>query len=262
MAQDNTYGDQLTLCAAANLYNVNIHIVSSLGAGASHVFDPGLNVPATTRFIVHFEENHFEHYIALNGLTQEENIVVDVPVESIANHEEENHTKCHNNDEDRKEGGQNNNVGHDQRETEEEENDDCDYDDNGGSDANGGPTSQLPNEILDKIIDFALTGTDISIIITYNSPLCQLGEPFKELTMRYICWLPRISYNNRDTARSCCFSLRKLCKEFGPYSGFVMALKEIIASPRWINAWVELLFAGVETWFSVANVWWKGRGSN
>ena len=59
MAQDNTYGDQLTLCAAANLYNVNIHIVSSLGAGASHVFDPGLNVPATTRFIVHFEENHF-----------------------------------------------------------------------------------------------------------------------------------------------------------------------------------------------------------
>ena len=48
------------------------------------------------------------------------------------------------------------------------------------------PLSQLPNEILDKIIDFALTGTDISIIITYNS-LCQLGEPFKELTMRYIC---------------------------------------------------------------------------
>ena len=28
-----------------------------------------------------------------------------------------------------------------------------------------------------------------------------------------------------------------------------MAFKEIIASPRWINAWVELLFAGVGTWF-------------
>ena len=176
MAQDHAYGDQLTLYAAANLYNVNIHIISSLGAGASHLFHLGLNVPATTLFIGHFAENHGEHCIALNGLTQEENIVVDVPVESIANHEEENHTKCHNNDEDRKEGGQNNNVGHDQRETEEEENDDCDYDDNGGSDANGGPTSQLPNEILDKIIDFALTGTVIIIIITYNS-LWQLGEP-------------------------------------------------------------------------------------
>ena len=171
------------------------------------------------------------------------------------------------------ENEQNNNVGDDQRKTEEkeeeeeeeEENDDCDDDDNGGGggggDANGGPTSQLPNEILDKIIDFAFTGTDISIIITYNS-LCQLGEPFKELTMRYICRLPRISYNHRDTARNGCFSLRKLCKESGPCSGFVMALKEIIASPRWINAWVEMLFTGVSTWFYVTNVWWKGRGSN
>ena len=49
---------------------------------------------------------------------------------------------------------------------------------NGGGDDYGGPTSQLPNEILNKIIDFALTGTDISIIITYNS-LWQLGEPLK-----------------------------------------------------------------------------------
>ena len=102
-----------------------------------------------------------------------------------------------------------------------------------------------------QIIDFALTGTD-----------SQLGEPFKELTMRYVCRLPRISYNNRDTARNGCFSLRKLSKEFVPYSGFVLALKEIIASPRWIKAWVELLFAGVEIWFYVTNVWWKGRESN
>ena len=98
MAQDHTYSDQLILYAAVNLYNVNVHIISSLGAGASNVFHPGLNVPATTLFIVHFAENHGEHYITLNGLTQEENIVVDVPVESIANHEEKNHTKCHNND--------------------------------------------------------------------------------------------------------------------------------------------------------------------
>ena len=102
-----------------------------------------------------------------------------------------------------------------------------------------------------QIIDFALTGTD-----------SQLGEPFKELTMRYTCRLPRISYNHRDTARNDCFSLRKLCKDFGSYSGLVLAPKEIIANPRWINAWVELLFAEVGIWFYVTNVWWKGRGSN
>ena len=45
MTQDHTYGDQLTLYAAANLYNVNIYIISSLGAGARHVFHPGVNVP-------------------------------------------------------------------------------------------------------------------------------------------------------------------------------------------------------------------------
>ena len=39
-----------------------------------------------------FAENHGEHYIALNGLTQEKNIVVDVPVESVANREKENFT--------------------------------------------------------------------------------------------------------------------------------------------------------------------------
>ena len=113
-------------------------------------------------------------------------------------------------------------------------------------------------------MDFALTGTDISIINTYNS-LCKLGEPFKELTMRYICRLPRISYNHRDTARKGCFSCASYAKNlahFGPYSGFLMAFEEIIASPRWINAWVELLFTGVGIWFYVINVWWKGRGSN
>ena len=47
----NDDGDQLTLYAAANLYNVNIHIISPLGAGASHVFHPGLDVPPTTLFL-------------------------------------------------------------------------------------------------------------------------------------------------------------------------------------------------------------------
>ena len=40
MAKDQTFGDQLTLFAAANLFHVNIQIVLSLGTGASHVFQP------------------------------------------------------------------------------------------------------------------------------------------------------------------------------------------------------------------------------
>ena len=95
MAQDHTHGNQLTLYAAAyNLYNINIHIISSLGAGASHVFHPGLKFQQQHCSLdTDFAENDGEHYIALNGLTQEENIVVDVLFESVANRVEENHTK-------------------------------------------------------------------------------------------------------------------------------------------------------------------------
>ena len=72
-----------------------------------------------------------------------------------------------------------------------------------------------------------------------------------------------MSYNHHhcDTARNGCFSLRKLFKEFGPYSGLVMALKEIMASPRWINAWVELLFAGVGTCFMLPMYGGKDAGA-
>ena len=40
MAKSNTYCDQQTLNAAANLYNVNFHVVSTLGAGEVHTFQP------------------------------------------------------------------------------------------------------------------------------------------------------------------------------------------------------------------------------
>ena len=48
MAQDHTFGDQLTLFAAADLFNVNIGIVSSIGTGASHVFQPTSSIPIAT----------------------------------------------------------------------------------------------------------------------------------------------------------------------------------------------------------------------
>ena len=35
MARDGTHGDQITLYAAANLYNIDVQIVSSLGVGGS-----------------------------------------------------------------------------------------------------------------------------------------------------------------------------------------------------------------------------------
>ena len=56
VAQDHTFGDQLTLFAAANLFNVNIQIVSSLGTGASPVFQPTSSIPIATLFLGPFAD--------------------------------------------------------------------------------------------------------------------------------------------------------------------------------------------------------------
>ena len=65
MARDGTYGDQITLYAAANLYNIDIQIVSSLGVGGQHVFSPSASVSAATVYLGHFTESQSEHYVSL-----------------------------------------------------------------------------------------------------------------------------------------------------------------------------------------------------
>ena len=60
MARDGTYGDQITLYAATNLYNIDIQIVSSLRVGEQHAFNPSTSVLAATVYLEHFAENQGE----------------------------------------------------------------------------------------------------------------------------------------------------------------------------------------------------------
>ena len=60
MARDGIYGDQITLYAAANLYNIDIQIVSSLRVGGQHAFNPSASVSAATVYLEHFAENQGE----------------------------------------------------------------------------------------------------------------------------------------------------------------------------------------------------------
>ena len=60
MARDGTYGDQITLYAAANLYNIDIQIVSALRVGGQHAFNPAASVSAATVYLEHFAENQGE----------------------------------------------------------------------------------------------------------------------------------------------------------------------------------------------------------
>ena len=65
MARDGTYGDQITLYAAANLYNIDIQIVSSLRVGEQHAFNPSASVSEATVYLGHFAENQGEWYVSL-----------------------------------------------------------------------------------------------------------------------------------------------------------------------------------------------------
>ena len=61
-----TFGDQLTLYAAANLHNVDVYVIYSLGVVANHTFSPSSNIPLTTVYLGHFTEHRGEHYFSLS----------------------------------------------------------------------------------------------------------------------------------------------------------------------------------------------------
>ena len=65
MARNHTYGDHITLFAAANIYTTDIHIALRLGIGAQHVFHPSSNSPSGFIYLGNFAENHGEHYASL-----------------------------------------------------------------------------------------------------------------------------------------------------------------------------------------------------
>ena len=112
----------------------------------------------------------------------------------------------------------------------------------------------LPEEVLDMIVSLSMTGHSRTIVDTYNA-LSHTSTKFKRLVSRYIKRLPKISAN-RDMYPGL-HSMRQILKQYGRGSGLVMALKETINSPQWINAWINLLFTGVATWMYVTAIFWK-----
>ena len=65
MAQNSTYGDQLSLQAMANLYLVEIIVISSLGPEGRTVISPQNCEPVAQVFLGHFSEDEGIHYVCL-----------------------------------------------------------------------------------------------------------------------------------------------------------------------------------------------------
>ena len=93
MAKNGTYGDQITLQAAADLYNIEIVVVSTLGPDATAVISPSSSIPTARVQLGHYAENHGEHYICVEGrvLLEKEELVkkTNGEVEEVEDDEQE-----------------------------------------------------------------------------------------------------------------------------------------------------------------------------
>lgn len=65
MIEEGTYGDQITLQAASNLFNVQLSIHSSLGVEGNTIISPFTGVPVANFRPGHLAEGEGEHYVCL-----------------------------------------------------------------------------------------------------------------------------------------------------------------------------------------------------
>lgn len=65
MARQGTYGDHLTLQAAADVFQIEIVVYSTLGPSATQNIAPTNGIPLATFYLGHFAEGAGEHYVCL-----------------------------------------------------------------------------------------------------------------------------------------------------------------------------------------------------
>ena len=65
MRKSGTFGDELTLRAVANVFNVEIAVVSTLGEDAMAIMSPVSNAPLARFTIGHFAEGQGDHYVVI-----------------------------------------------------------------------------------------------------------------------------------------------------------------------------------------------------
>lgn len=84
MARNGSYGDHITLWANAELFNVNIVILSSLGQNANTVTSPSSGASFGTIYLGHLAEGEGEHYLCLKVTSREVRGNVEGTVENTA----------------------------------------------------------------------------------------------------------------------------------------------------------------------------------
>ena len=223
MARSNTFGDQLTLFAAANLFNVNVHVISILGLGASHTFQPISSNAMGTVYLGHFAENHGEHYVSLAAWSQ-----------SNAGSTSDDLADCESVSEDIE----------DDLMTDNDQEDDTIV----SQEIDINEQQFLNNDVLEMIIKFLLCSFPFM-----RSRLKDVNRFFRATVEQ----VPFPSVYILELANEpVIISVRRIINLKGRGSGAVVRVKQIINSPRWHLAWLKLRPQSYG-WVAITDITWK-----
>ena len=116
----------------------------------------------------------------------------------------------------------------------------------------------LPNEILEKIIQMLIDSSELSWpnhICHVFDTLQKVSIRFREISRRLITRLPSVYFRNGWEPGT--VSVRRLLKQFGHPSGLIQEIKGIVAHPKWANAWLKLHPTMDPGWFIIVAILWK-----
>ena len=220
MARDGTYGDQLTLQAIADMFNVQLDIISSSGEDYTTHTIPQYSAPIATLALGHFTEDHVMHYASLT----------------------ESHDREDQNQEEESSVGMSKNK---------------DFNPGDSETLDINLNKDLSDEIVDMIFQFIFSGPKQRALVDYDNALFSTCRRFRRIVVRYPQQLPQI-HLVKDIAPGW-HSILSLCRGFGKWSGLMIQLRRIIDSNRWNHAWVYLMYIGIQAWFFVKNIKWNKR---
>ncbi|KAL9971248.1 hypothetical protein ACROYT_G023755 [Oculina patagonica] len=254
MSQDGEYGDHLTLQAAADIFNIEIVVVSSLGPDATVVISPTSSIPVATIQLGHFAEGDGEHYVCVEGEEEQEDLEesrefsrqYESSNASVEQEQGQSVFKTDNNVQVRfvsdsmlvMNNLNDNNSNNSQEVT--------------------GIRQILPTEVIDMIIKMALISSGFSwpnhVCSIYNK-FRNVNRLFRDCVKKWRHRLPRIYFPLGEIGY---VSVAKLIRQYGSHSGLLLEIKRIISHPRWNSAWLKLLADG-NGWFIIVNIIWRKK---
>ena len=126
-----------------------------------------------------------------------------------------------------------------------------------GSGENISYIARLPDEILEKILTEALLSSGFS----WPSHVCRTFIYLKEVSVRFyeitrrLAWtLPCVHFATGGQAGI--VRVKTLLRKFGPGSGAMIEVKNVVACREWEKAYLKLRFRGYG-WFIIENIIWK-----